>query len=114
MIFDSQETSKKPEDDVSKSKPTSHSFIHDISAIQSHGISDGTIKGHGTKKKKAKVTSTPFNPQAWSEKTRMIADGSYLDISKNIPAGHSDVKHEVLKTLKDSKETHSTNAGHGN
>ena len=89
-----------------------HSFIHDISAIPTHSIIEGPMKGHGIKKKKAKVTSTPFNPSSWSEKTRMVADGSYLDVTKNLIAGPGDLKHDAVKAPKETKEKQISSKGH--
>lgn len=63
------------------------------------------------KKKKAKVTSTPFNPQTWIEKTRSVADGSYLDISKNLVPTQSDEKHRVSRASKERKEKPALNKG---
>ena len=63
------------------------------------------MKGAGAKTKKAKVTSTPFNPAAWSEKTRMIADGSYLDISRNVTVGQHDVIRDLAKKEKEDRSS---------
>ena len=101
-----QEPKKKQEDAATKTKPAMHSFIHDISAIQSHSIREGSTKAQGAKKKKSKVTSTPFRQSFLNEKTRMVADGSYLDISKNVTTGPPEIKHELIKTAKENKEKH--------
>ena len=61
------------------------------------------MKGAGAKTKKAKVTSTPFNPAAWSEKTRMVADGSYLDLSRNVTVGQHDVLRDLAKKEKEDR-----------
>ena len=71
------------------------------------------MKGHGTKKKKAKVTSTPFNPSSWSEKTRMVADGSYLDVTKNLITGPGDLKQDVVRAPKEAREKQVSSKRHG-
>ena len=98
---------------MARVKSTTTSFIHDISAIPASSIIEGPIKDHGTKKKKSKVTSTPFNPSSWSEKTRMIVDGSYLDVSKTMTAAMPDTKHDVAKVTKDTREKRISSKGLG-
>ena len=72
------------------------------------------MKGQGAKKKKAKVTSTPFNPSSWSEKTRMIADGSYLEVSKNVTTGTPGMINKAVQGSKEAKENQTTTkGGHG-
>lgn len=102
---------QKPAEATQKpGKPTAHSFIHDISAIASSSIMEGAMKGAGAKTKKAKVTSTPFNPAAWSEKTRMVADGSYLDLSKNVTVGQHDVIRGLAKKEKEDRDSKMRNS----
>ena len=63
------------------------------------------MKAGGAKTKKAKVTSTPFNTAAWSEKTRMVADGSYLDLSRNVTVGQHDVIRGIAKKEKGNQSS---------
>ncbi|XP_065071557.1 HAUS augmin-like complex subunit 8 isoform X2 [Rhopilema esculentum] len=85
------------------------SFINDISAIASHSMVEGPLKGQDAKKKKAKVTSTPFDPSAWSERTRVVADGSYLDLSRHM--GNVDVRTHMTTKDEKKKPGHSTHGG---
>ena len=96
-----------------KMKPTTASFIHDISAIPAPSIIERPMKDLGITKKKSKVTSTPFNPSSWSERTRMIADGSYLDVSKTMTAALPDTRHDVAKVTKDAREKRISSKGKG-
>ena len=70
---------------------------------------EGPLKGQDAKKKKAKVTSTPFDPSAWSERTRVVADGSYLDLSR--PMGTLDVRTHMTTKDEKKKAGHSMHGG---